>query len=327
MSKENKQLIYFSKSLADAAEKAGSGTVMVMGRKRRPSSGIVYKPDLILTAEHTVHRDNEISVLLPDGAKASAEVAGRDPGSDLALLRIFGGEGKSAGVLQEDVRVGELVLAIGRPSPSGIETSLGVVSAIAGPVRTRRGGMVSTFIRTDAVPLPGFSGGPLVNANGDIIGMNTSGLTHGSLLTIPVKDAWKIAENLAEYGSIKRGYLGIRSQVVTLPKGANDVEQVQETGLLVVRVETDSPASESDLMVGDIITGVAGSPVRDHDDLFRHLVGDIVGQPVEVAVLRGGVSQMVKVLIAERPSRRHVNRGRNDRRRGTARSHDHHRRP
>ena len=214
MSKKKKQLIDFSKSLADAAETAGSATVMVMGRKRMPSSGILFAPDLILTAEHAVQRDNDLMVQLAGGSRFPAEVLGRDPGSDLAVLRIADGEGIHAEILQEDVRVGELVLALGRPSTSGIEASLGVISAVDGPVRTRRGGMVEKYIRTDAVPLPGFSGGPLVSVNGDIIGINTSGLTHGSLLTIPAEVAWKIANNLADHGSIKRGYLGIRSQLV-----------------------------------------------------------------------------------------------------------------
>jgi S1-C subfamily serine protease len=329
MSQKNNPLSNFSTSLADATEKAGSSTVMVLGRKRMPSSGILYAPDLVLTAEHTIQRDDDLIVQLADGSRLPAEVAGRDPGSDLALLRISDGESTPAVISQEDVRVGELVLALGRPSTSGIEASLGVISAIDGPARTRRGGMVEKYIRTDAVPLPGFSGGPLVNANGDIIGINTSGLAHGSLLTIPAEVAWKIAKNLAEHGSIKRGYLGIRSQLVELPQGvADDSDKVQETGLLVVHIEAESPASQSDLMVGDIITGVNGVPVHDHDDLFGQLVGEVVGQPTEVKVLRGGVFRSVEVVVGERPSRRSKNRrGHGSSRRRHPRGSGHHRHP
>ena len=157
MSQKNNPLVDFSKSLADAAEKAEASTVMVIGRKRMPSSGVLYTPDLVLTAEHTIQRDDDILVQFADGSRFPAEVAGRDPGSDLVLLRISDGEGTPAVVSQEDVRVAELVLALGRPSASGIEVSLGVISAVDGPVRTHRGGMVEKVIRTDAVPLPGFS--------------------------------------------------------------------------------------------------------------------------------------------------------------------------
>jgi len=304
MSENKNPLVSFSKALADAAEKAAFSTVMVKGRRRMPSSGIVYAENLILTADHTIESEEDITVLLPDGTELDAVFVGRDPSSDLALLRVDKSGASVAEVLGEDIRVGELVLALGRPSPQGIEASLGVVSAINGPVRTRRGGLIEKFIRTDAIPMPGFSGGPLVNADGLIIGISTSGLAHGILLTLPVSMAWKVAKSLAEHGSIKRGYLGIRSQLVEIPAASKDVlDRAQSTGLLVVQIEADSPASVGGLMVGDIIISIEGTPVEDHDQLAGQLVGEIVGKPAAVGVLRGGVLTSIEVTVGDQPGR------------------------
>ncbi len=329
MSTENNPLTLFSKTLADAVEKAGAAIVLVKGRRRMPSSGIAYAADLILTADHTIERDEGLVVILPDGTEVAAELAGRDPSSDLALLRLVEPVATVAETGMDETRVGELVMAVGRPSGSGVEASLGVISAINGPVRTRRGGMIEKFIRTDAVPLPGFSGGPLVNAAGQIIGISTSGLAHGTLLTLPAKVAWKTAAYLAEHGSLKRGYLGLSSQVVAVPETAvESLSRDQDTGLLVVNIEPDSPAAASDLMVGDIIVGIAGNPVSDHDELAVQLTGEVVGQPTAVDILRGGALQTVEVTIGERPTPKHGRRrrGRRGKDHGRGRRHHHSRR-
>jgi S1-C subfamily serine protease len=324
MSNENNPLIAFSKALAEAAEKGGQSTVLVNGRRRLPSSGVAYAADLILTANHAVERDEEIQVLLPDGKEIAAEVIGRDHSSDLAVLRLSEAGATVAEVVAGDVRVGELVLALGRPSRGGIEASLGVVSAVSGPVRTRRGGMIGSFIRTDAIPLPGFSGGPLVNADGLVIGVSTSGLAHGMLLTIPTDVAWRTAKELVEHGSIKHGYIGIRSQEVEIPQAARSaLGRQQDTGLLVVFIEEESSASESDLMVGDIIVGIAGTQVSDHDSLVSQLVGDLVGKTTQIEVLRGGQLETIEVTIAERERRTHQGYRRHGRHSG----HHHHRHP
>lgn len=313
MNQDNNPLVALSKTLADAAEGAGASTVLVKGRRRMPSSGIAYAGDLVLTANHTVESDEDIGVILPDGTEIVAEVAGRDHSSDLALLRLSQGGASKAEVVQDDLRVGELVLAVGRPSTRGIEASLGVISAVGGPARTRHGGVIEKYLRTDAVPLPGFSGGPLVDTSGLIIGINTSGLAHGMLLTLPAQTAWGIARSLAEHGSIKRGYLGIRSQNVTIPENAREsLGREQENGLLVVHIEAESPAAESDLMVGDIIVGIGDHPVSDHDELASLLVGEVVGKPAAVGVLRGGMLKSVEVTIGERPMGRRGEHGKHD---------------
>lgn len=294
-------LMELSDALADAAELAGKSTVLVDARRRMPASGIVLAPDLILTAEHVVERNEDISILFGDGTEVSAKVAGRDAGSDLAVLKLERPAGRVAEVTKSPARLGQMALALARPSRAGIEASLGTVSAIGGPVQTGRGGMLERYYRTDSISYPGFSGGPLVAADGTILGLNTSGLSNGAAITIPADLAWNIAGILAKHGQIKRGYLGIRSQTVDVPTASQDaLKRKQATGLLVMSVEKNSPASKGGLIVGDILVAIAGTPVLHHDELFARLNGEVVGKTTPVEILRGGQPQTMNIVIGER---------------------------
>ena len=294
-------LVELSDAIADAAETAGKSTVLVDARRKFPASGIAFSKDLILTADHVVEREEDIKVILADGTEVPARLAGRDPGTDLAVLKLDRPEAPPAEVSKTPARVGQFVLAIGRPSTNGIESSFGMVNAIDGPVRTGRGSMLERYIKTDVVSYPGFSGGPLVNGDGTIFGINTSGFGNGGAITIPADVAWKIAETLAKHGKIKRGYLGIRSQTVEISADARkSLKREQETGLLLVGLEADSPAGKGGLIVGDILVGVAGEVVAHQDDLFVRLSGDVVGKSVAIDILRGGKLESVKVEIGER---------------------------
>jgi S1-C subfamily serine protease len=299
--KMNTSLLELSNALAGAVEKAGKSILLVNARERMPASGIAFAQDLVLTASHVVEREDDLNLLLPDGSQASASLAGRDPGSDLAVLKLENGHLAPAETAME-ARIGQLALAVGRPSPGGIETSLGVISAIAGPVRTHFG-LLERYYRLDATPYPGFSGGPLVDVAGKVLGINTSGFGPGSFVSIPVETSWKIAGELAKYGSLKRGYLGIRSQLVDIPEASQQaLGRQQSSGLLVVGIDPGTPAAKSGLLVGDILVGVAGKPVADHDDLFAALSGDVVGQATPVEVLRGGQPLVIDVVVESRPA-------------------------
>jgi S1-C subfamily serine protease len=294
-------LSMLSNAMADAVEKAAAGTVLVNARRRFPASGVAFAPGLVLTASHVVEKDEDIPVVFPDGDQVKGVLAGRDPSSDLAVIRI---ESELPALVESSpgaARVGQLVLALGRPTEEGIQASLGVVSAVRGPVQTRRGGLLEGHIRTDAIPYPGFSGGPLVDASGRMLGLNTSGLTRGASLAIPVKIALQIAESLVKHGSVRRGYLGVRSQPVEIPTSQQaGLGRQQASGLLLVGVESDSPAAEAGLMVGDILTGFAGEPVSDPDDLIARLAGEVVDKKVRLEVLRAGQQQELTVTIGER---------------------------
>ena len=297
----NNVLVELSDALADAAEKAGKATVLVNARRRMPASGIAYASDLILTADHTVEREDDIKVTLADGTEVAAKVAGRDAGSDLAVLKLERAAATVAEVTKSPARLGQIALVLGRPSPDGIEASLGTVSAIGGPIRTGRGGMLERYIRTDSISYPGFSGGPLVAADGTVLGINTSGLANGTAITIPADVAWKIADALVKNGRIKRGYLGIRSQTVEISAAAQKaLKREQATGLLIVGVESDSPASKGGFIVGDILVAVAGTPVLHHDELFTKLDGDVAGKSTPIEILRGGQPQTLNVQVGER---------------------------
>ena len=301
MSNEPNPLTALSEAMAEAVAKAGAATVMVNARRRFPASGIAYAADLVLTADHVVERDDDISVVLPDGSQLKATVAGRDPGSDLAVLRLERGAASAAQPAPQDPRVGQLALSLGRPTEEGIQASLGIVSAIGGPVRTGRGGLLDRYLRTDATPYPGFSGGPLVDTAGRVIGVNTSGLARGASLAIPVGLAWQIADTLDKHGHVRRGFLGVRSQPVTILSAQQKaLGREQSSGLLLVGVEENSPAEAGGLLVGDIIVAISGQPVTDADQLLASLVGDVVGKPVPVQVLRGGQPTVIQVTIGER---------------------------
>ena len=302
MSTSDNPLVAFSEAMADAVAKAGAATVLVNARRRMPASGVQFAQGLVLTASHVVEREDNLSIVYPDGSEISAALAGRDPSSDLAVLRLEKTGGALAERAAQDGRVGQLVLALGRPTPNGIEASLGVISAVGGPVRMQRGGLLERYLRTDTIPYPGFSGGPLVDAAGRVLGINTSGLAHGAAITIPASLAWTVAEALGEHGRVRRGYLGVRSQPVQLPAAAQQaLGREQQIGLLLVGVDDGSPAANGGLMLGDVLVGLAGQPVEDPDALVSMLAGSLVGAPVAIEVIRGGQPHTLTVTIGERP--------------------------
>ena len=196
-----------------------------------------------------------------------------------------------------------------RPSPNGIQASLGVVSSIGSGIRQvgRRHGhhhgrqVTEQYIRTDAIPYPGFSGGPLVDPQGAIVGLNTSGLVRGISLAIPFERALSVAASLEEHGSVRRGYLGIRSQQAPLSTEFQaKLDREQPGGLLVIWIEGGSPAEKGGLIVGDILVGYDGDPVSDHDELQRSILETEVGNSVTLEILRGGDPRQVAVVVGER---------------------------
>jgi S1-C subfamily serine protease len=290
-----------SNAFADAVETAGKSTVMVNGRRRMPSTGIAYTTDLVITANHTIEKEDDVKITLPDGNEVSASLAGRDPARDIALLRLKDGSLNQPTTSQKPARIGEMVLALGRPDENGLQASLGVISAIGGPVRTPMGGILDKYLRSDTFPFPGFSGGPLISASGLLLGMNTSGLAMETLITIPVEVLWPAAQVLAAHGHIRRPYLGIRSQNVNLASPQKEaLGHKQETGLLLVSLEENSPAVSAGLIVGDILVGVNGQPVADHEALQVALNAAGAGTQIPIEVLRGGKPSIFQVTLGER---------------------------
>jgi len=289
-----------SDGVVQAVNKAASFTVLVDARRRIPASGVAYSEGLVLTADHAVEREENIRVILPDGSEQNASLAGRDPSSDLALLRLSGAVLNPAVQAAVEGQVGQLAVTVARPTPEGVQAGLAFISAVGGPVRTGRGGQLKHYFRLDATPYPGFSGGPLVNADGALLGVNTSGLSSSSFISIPTGLAWEIAAALEQYGRIKRGFLGIRSQPVAIPESLQtSLGRAQSSGLLLVNVDEGSPAAQGGLIVGDILVGMDGQAVSDPDDLLVAL-GDLGGKTAVLEFLRGGQLQTRSLTVGER---------------------------
>lgn len=296
-------LAQLSDALAAAVATAAAATVTVHARRRVAASGVVWRTDgVIITADHVIEREEAITLTLADGRQVAATLAGRDPGTDLAVLRVSGTTGLTAAhpAPAGSAHVGHIVLAVGRPAPEGPSASLGVISVAGGPWRTSRGAQVEGYYRTDTTFFPGFSGGPLVDTSGRVIGINSSHLGRGAGLTLPASAVEQVVAQLLAGGRIRRGFLGIGSQPARLPEALAAKVGGQTSGLLIVNVEPSSPAAAGGLLIGDILIALGGAPIRDTDDLQAQLDGNRVGQPVALTILRGGERAELTVTVGER---------------------------
>jgi S1-C subfamily serine protease len=296
-------LAAFSDALADAVDLAGQSVVRIDGRKRQPASGIVWTSGgLIVTADHVIKRDDDLTIGLADGRTVKAKLIGRDPGSDLALL-----QADVTGLIpiqrSNSPRVGGIALLVARPGPD-LMASLGTVSAVSGPIRTRRGGTVDGLIATDATFYPGFSGAPLITGNGAAVGLATSGFRggRGSGVVIPMSTIERTVAALSAHGRVRSGFVGIGSQPVQLPAALREKAGLsdQETGLLVVTVEAGGPAEAAGVLLGDVLIAFGGEPVRDPGELRDLLGPESVGQATALRIIRGGEPLDLTVTVAER---------------------------
>jgi S1-C subfamily serine protease len=295
-----------SNEFAAAAEVGGASVVAVHARRWMPTSGIEWKKGVIVTAHHGVRRDEDIKVLLPGGQMVAAKLAGRDPSTDLAVLRLTDGNGE--GTSREpkfgdstSLKLGHLVLALGRTRRGDLVASSGMVGGISGEWKTRRGGQLDQHIRLDLALYPGFSGGPLLNGKGEIVGVNTRGLSHGRAVTIPVATVDRVVNELLEKGHITRPYLGIAMQPVALPdKVRSQLPAEARMGLVIMHVESGGPADKSGVILGDVIVEVAGKRV-EHVGAIQDLISTAkVGDKVAARLLRGGQIKPVSITLEEK---------------------------
>ncbi|HKW46894.1 MAG TPA: trypsin-like peptidase domain-containing protein [Gemmatimonadaceae bacterium] len=296
-----------SDDLAAAVERAGRSVVAIHARPRIPASGIYWRDGIVVAASHTIRKDQDIAVTLADGSRAQAQLVGRDGGTDLAVLRFDSNPSSKAIVVadrapNDALRVGSLVLAVGRPGDEGVSTSLGVISTVGDKWRTWSGGEIDRFVRLDLAIYDGFSGGALVDADGSVLGMNCSALARGTPLAIPNATVERVVDALLTRGHVARAYLGVAMQPVRLTRslaeklGVGDAPQ----GVLVVMVESDSPADRSGLLVGDVIISVAGRTVAEPQDVAELLGGERVGSDLELDIVRGGERRTLSVTVGER---------------------------
>jgi len=285
--------------MASLVESAGPHVVRVDGRRRLPATGVIYRADgLIVTANHVVERDDNLSVGLSDGSSHTATLVGRDPDRDLALLRVQASDLPAATwAAVDDLHVGHLVLALGRPGKT-VQATLGVISALGGSWRTGAGAEIDRYVQTDVAMYPGFSGGPLLTASGAFAGINSSWLLRGISVTVPGSTISTVVNTLLTHGRVPRGYLGIGVQPVRLSDGLH-AELQQETGLMVMSVEQESPAGRAGLLQGDILVAFDGTALRHVDDLQRQLGAVQVDQTATLKVVRSGALQEIPVTVGQ----------------------------
>jgi S1-C subfamily serine protease len=268
-----------SSALAGLVEQAGPQVVRVEGRSRLPASGVVWSADgVIVTANHGVERDDNLRVGLADGSSVVAALVGRDPASDL--------------------RVGNLILALGRPGQT-VQATLGVVSALGGAWRAGSGGEFDSYLQTDVVMYPGFSGGPLVGADGRLGGINSSALARGVSVTVPSATVQRVVATILAHGRMPRGYLGVGIQPVRLDEALQQ-QLGQQTGLMLLSVESGGPAAQGGLLQGDVLVRVDGAAVRQLDDLQGLLTGERVGKAVTVQIVRAAQVHEQQVVVGQK---------------------------
>ena len=285
-----------SKEIEALVEKASQSVVRVDARQGRAGTGIVWDSGLVLTANHVVEQEEDIEVVV-DGKSAKASLVGRDPATDLALLKV---DGLSAPAMPRakvsDLKPGQIVLAIGRPG--SLKATFGTISAVSSSWRGWRGSEIEHLIQTNAPLYPGFSGGPLVDAEGRAVGMNSWVFGRGDGRAIAMDVAERVVESLRADGRIKRPYLGIGTQQVPLPDAVK-ARVNQDSGLLIVAIEPQSPADKAGLMQGDTMVALNGTVTNNLEDLYAGLRKIKVGASQTVKVVRAGEVKEIAVTVGE----------------------------
>jgi S1-C subfamily serine protease len=291
------RLVELSGELAAAVESAAPSVVRVEGRRRMGSSGVTWSADgVIVASHHAVDAEEDVPIGLEDGRTVKARVAGRDPGTDLAVLRA---EATGLAVPRWDwsttPRVGSVVVGVSRPGRTA-RARFGIVSAAAGEWRTPSGGRLESYLETDIEPHPGFSGGLLLGADGAAHGVTTAGLLRGTGMVVPVAALRRVVETLVAHGRVRRGYLGIGTQTIAMVPPVSG----QTVALIVLSVQPGSPAAKAGLMVGDVLLRAGEERLTHPGALVPSLDEERVGHDVRLRILRAGEEKDVVIVVGER---------------------------
>src|SRR6266550_3049349 len=290
-----------SSQLASAVETAARSIVSIHARRRIPSSGIVWREGVVVSASHTVRSDDEIPITLPDGKSTVGKVAGRDSATDLIALRVEGTKSHVAPRADaSSLRVGSLILAVGRPGPN-VSASFGIVSAVGEGWRTWQGARIDKVLRLDVAVYDGFSGGSLVDASGAVLGLNNPALARGTPLTLPAAAVDKVLDELLESGHVRRPFIGVAVQPVALSESVMKQHELEgEAGLLIVSIADGSPAEKAGMMLGDVLLQASGQSIGRPDDLLDALSSVPKNGAVTVKFLRGGTIKSAAITPADR---------------------------
>jgi S1-C subfamily serine protease len=305
----------YSNAVVRAVEEVGPSVVNIEVRHRArgprspkggSGSGFVFTPDgLILTNSHVVHDASSLEVTLQDGRHLTASMVGDDPDTDLAVIRVSGGDFSPATLADSSrLRPGQLVIAIGNPLGFQASVTAGVLSALGRSLRSRSGRLVDNILQTDAALNPGNSGGPLVDSRGEVIGVNTAVIlpAQGLCFAIPSNTARWVASRLIQHGRIRRGYLGVGGQSAKLQRRrVLEMQLAGDGGFLVLSVEPGSPAAVAGLEEGDILIALDDRPIQGVDDLHRLMTDHPVGTRTTLTLLRRGRKLSLEATPAESP--------------------------
>jgi S1-C subfamily serine protease len=295
--------IAVSNALAEATEKAGAHVVAIHTEARGSSSGVIWRPGVIVTAEHALRRDEEIHVTLVDGKIAAAKVIGRDPSTDVAVLACE--EARSAAALgkTESLKPGNIALVVGRTRASGPVAALAFVSLVVKERRMWGGTSVAPYVRLDVALQRTGVGGAVVDAGGQIVALATPKFSPSGALALPVSVVNRVVDALLEKGRISRGYLGVGLQPIRLPENLRQVlNRKEKTAAIVLEVHPEGPAHKAGVVIGDILIGLNGAAVQRLEDVQAHLHGEEIGKTVKAEFLRGGERRDAGIVIAERPN-------------------------
>lgn len=294
-------LTAISNAWADVVEAAAGSVVQVHGR-RRPASGVVYAPGVVATLARNLGREDGLHVRQADGTLLDAELAGWDPASGIAVLRVPGMTAAPLVPAAAAPRVGHLAVALARSWTNALTASVGTVAVIGGPLPTGRRRALEQVIRTTAPMHDGFGGGAFVSTEGTLVGLSTAAAIRGLQVVIPVSIAWSTVAAVLEHGTARRAYLGIAGQPIPLQESQQRGEG-RPSALLVVGVTPGSPAEQGGVLVGDLLLDFDGGAVRSPEDLLDMLDGEHVGKTVSMRLLRGTSTVTVDVTPAARPGR------------------------
>jgi S1-C subfamily serine protease len=299
----------FSAQITKAVESASASIVAVDARPRVATSGIVWRAGgIIVSTNHTIRLDENITVSFGNGEKAAATLIGRDAGTDIAVLKIDDEEiaktFKPAEIIEtSEARVGNVVLAVGRTN-TDVTASFGIINNISGAWRTWRGDEIERFISLDLAIYLGFSGGALINADGKVLGVNTSAFGRGLALTIPSETVNRVVDVLLTKGKISKPYLGIGTQVVPISENLRQkLNLEQASGLMLLSVEADGAAEKAGVLIGDVLLSLGEKQTLDPSDVQVALWGKEAGNTVKATILRGGEIREIEIVLGERPAR------------------------
>jgi S1-C subfamily serine protease len=296
------EFVTLSNAFAAATEKTARHTVAVHAEARGSSSGVIWRPGVIVAAEHTLSRDEEIQVTLPDGRVVAATLAGRDPSTDLALLKCpEASAGISALGDTGTLKAGNLALVVGRTRVSGPVAALGFLSLVAGERRMWGGTKLTPYVRLDVALQPTAIGGAVVDAHENVVGIATPRFARFGVIAIPTATVSSVADALLEKGYISRGYLGVGLQPVRLPEQIRQkLTRAEKAAAIVLEVQPDGPAHKAGVLIGDILVTLAGKPITRLEDVQEHLYGETIGKSVEAKFVRGGELRETNIVIGER---------------------------